>query len=308
MTEENNKHPKQNQEKTQEVKSNQNHENEQEENGFEIAKNSLRRKQKERKLRKQRKKLNQFKNVARFFLFWGVVFLIYKFIGLPGWYLRGDIFKISDTNVVNIMNNNIISEDMIFENLADVQIPQLPIFMMGVNEIKHEIYKNPIVKRVYVRRYAFPARMDIIIKERVPIVLLKTNLKSNPVAFYTSDNILIKDKKYMSYPFSKSLKTILVKSPFSSKSWTKKKFTYIEKIINAVEQNSGEPVQYIDMRKPNDVYIKIPTASIRLGSLDSTIFERIQRIYTILPKINDLKGKVKYIDLSWDKVNYIKLK
>ena len=61
------------------------------------------------------------------------------------------------------------------------------------------------------------------------------------------------------------------------------------------------------MRNSNDVYVKINSTSIRLGVLDSSVFERIKRIYTILPKLNSVDGKVKYIDLSWDKVNYFKL-
>ena len=61
------------------------------------------------------------------------------------------------------------------------------------------------------------------------------------------------------------------------------------------------------MRRPNDVYIAIESTNIRLGVLDSTVFERIKRINAILPKIDDVEGQVKYIDLSWDKVNYIKL-
>ena len=61
------------------------------------------------------------------------------------------------------------------------------------------------------------------------------------------------------------------------------------------------------MRNPNDVYVKIKTTSIRLGTLDSTVFERIKRIYTILPQVSEVNSRVKYIDLSWDKVNYLKL-
>ena len=82
----------------------------------------------------------------------------------------------------------------------------------------------------------------------------------------------------------------------------------MQKIANSVENYSGEKVEYIDYRKTNDVYIKIKSSNIRLGALDSTVFERIKRIYTILPQITNLKGKIRYIDLSWDKVNYIKLK
>ena len=87
-----------------------------------------------------------------------------------------------------------------------------------------------------------------------------------------------------------------------------KKFHEIEEIVKYVETYSGEKVEYFDMRVPNDVYVKIKTTSIRLGVIDSTIEERIKRIYTILPQISNIDSEIKYIDLSWDKVNYLKLK
>jgi hypothetical protein len=41
--------------------------------------------------------------------------------------------------------------------------------------------------------------------------------------------------------------------------------------------------------------------------LDSLVFERIKRIHTILPKLNSVDEKIKFVDLSWDNVNYLKL-
>ena len=37
------------------------------------------------------------------------------------------------------------------------------------------------------------------------------------------------------------------------------------------------------------------------------VFDRVKRIYTILPQIDGVEGTIKYIDLSWDKVNYLKM-
>ena len=61
------------------------------------------------------------------------------------------------------------------------------------------------------------------------------------------------------------------------------------------------------MRNPDDIYVKIKTVPVRLGQPDSNIYERIKRIPSILPQVEKVKGKVKYIDLSWEKVNYLKL-
>ena len=62
------------------------------------------------------------------------------------------------------------------------------------------------------------------------------------------------------------------------------------------------------MRNPYDVYVKIKTVNIRLGRLDDGVYKRIERIPSILPQVKMVDSKVKYLDLSWEKVNYLKLK
>ena len=100
---------------------------------------------------------------------------------------------------------------------------------------------------------------------------------------------------------------IVAKNPEFRKDWTIEKIQYIDKIAKDVETYSKEKVQYVDMSNPNDVYIKIDSANIRLGILDSNVFERIKRIDAILPELNKVNEKIKYVDLSWDKVNYLKI-
>ena len=62
------------------------------------------------------------------------------------------------------------------------------------------------------------------------------------------------------------------------------------------------------MRDPNNVFVKVKTAKIRLGKIDSTVYERIMRIPSILPQIKLIQSNVEYLDVSWEKVNYLKLK
>ena len=65
-------------------------------------------------------------------------------------------------------------------------------------------------------------------------------------------------------------------------------------------------MEYIDYRNPKDIYIKIPTTSIRLGSLNPSVYDKIGRLPSLLPQVKMINKKVKYIDLRWDS-NYIKL-
>jgi cell division septal protein FtsQ len=178
---------------------------------------------------------------------------------------------------------------------------------MRVDPIKKELLKIPVFKNVYVRRYAFPARVDIILKERIPAAVIKIDLKAKPIAFVTTDGVLITNKNYMALSETKSAIKILVANPKIEKDWTVKRVEHIEKIVRTVEAYSSEKVHYIDMRNPNDVFVRIDSTNIRLGLLDSTVFDRIKRIYTILPQIDEVEGTIKYVDLSWDKVNYFKL-
>lgn len=275
---------------------------------FTLPKHSVKHRQIERKIRKKRKKLNRLKSFLRSVLLVVLLFLMYEFVKLPQWYLPQDVFKNSDSNKIEIVNNNIVPDTVVFNSLKNISVPKLPIFLMGVKPIKKELFKIPVIKNIYVRRYGFPARIQIILRERVPVAVIKTDLNAKPVAFFTSDGILIANKNYMGLSNSKSLLTILTTSSKLDKNWTVKKVNYIEKIVKAIETYSGEKVSYIDMRNPNDVYVRIQKTSIRLGALDSTVFERIKRIYTILPQIKDMDSRIKYIDLSWDKVNYLKLK
>ncbi len=278
-----------------------------EQDEFSLVKHSVKHKQTERKIRKKRKKVNNIKKFLRFVLIVLLTFSGWQLYKLPGWYLAPDAFKNQNNCTVEILNNKIVPTFVINKAIQNVPVSKLPIFLVHVQPIRKEIFKIPVIKNVYVRRYGFPARLQIIVRERTPIAVIKTDLKSRPAAFFTTDGVLITNKQYMNLPVGDNVSTILAKTVDLNKNWTIKRVQYIEKIIKAVETYSGEKVEFIDMRNPNDVYVKIHTTSIRLGALDSTVFERIKRIYTILPQIADVDSHIKYIDLSWDKVNYLKL-
>ena len=277
-------------------------------NAAEIGKHSVHIKQKERRLRKKIKKLSRVKTFLRFVLFCILVSGIYFFITLPEWYLSENTFSKPDMNTVEIINNKLIPTNIIYNSLRQIRVFHIPIFAMSVAPIKHELYRIPAIKSVYVRRYGFPARIKIIIRERTPMAVIKTDLNKLPVAFVTTDHVMVTNKNFMHLAESDSTLRILVKNPEFRKDWTVERVEYIDKIAKDIETYSNEKVQYVDMRNSNDVYVKINSTNIRLGILDSSVFERIKRIHTILPKLNSVGEEVKYIDLSWDKVNYFKLR
>ena len=90
------------------------------------------------------------------------------------------------------------------------------------------------------------------------------------------------------------------------RNWNVNKVNNFKKLAATIELASGEQVEYIDYRNPQDVYVKIPTVNIRLGSFNSSTFDKIHRLPSLLPQVKMLNKKVKYVDLRWD-TNYIKL-
>lgn len=263
---------------------------------------------KKRKLRKGRKKQSIFRNFFRFIV---TVLLLCGFVyisKMPQWYMPKDAFTNMKRNSVVVINNRIVKPHIIFSLLKNLEVPNVPIYMAKTSHIKQEISKLPPVKEVYVRRYAFPARLQIILKERTPVITVSPDVKSPPVAAFTDDGVMF-GKEFL--PLNPEFKTILVLSYGNKgddyRKWNAVNVRQIQKIAEAVESYSREKVEYIDMRNPLDIYVKIRTVNIRLGKFDESVYKRIEKLPSILPQVKQIDTKVKYLDLRWEKVFYLKL-
>ena len=268
----------------------------------------VKKKRRERKVRKGRLKQSRSKFFGRFVISLLIIFAFLYSLKMQSFYLKEDAFNRVDNKNVEIINNHIVPSKKILSLLKDSNVPSVPIYIARTNSIKKAIMQLEPIENVYIRRYAFPARMQIIIRERVPLITVAPDVKAQPVAFFTTDGKLI-GKEFL--PLDKSYKTTLVLS-YGNKgddyhSWDSNRLKTIQKIVRYVENYSKEQVEYVDMRNPNDVFVKINSVNIRLGKLDSGVFKRIERIPSILPQVKEVKTKIKYLDLSWEKVNYLKL-
>lgn len=270
----------------------------------------VKKKRREKIVRKGRLKQERFRAVVRFFL--SIIFILGLVYGLKasGWYMNKNAFNSVDGSSVEIINNKIVPSSKILMLLKNSNVPNAPLYVARTNSIKKELMKLTPIENVYIRRYAFPARIQIIIRERTPVITISPDVKTAPVAFFTTDGKLI-GKEFL--PLDKSYKTILVLS-YGNKGndyhkWNLDNVKEIQKIVRYIETYSKEPVEYVDFRNPNDIHVKIKTVDIRIGKLDDTVYKRIERIPSILPQVKEVgDSKVKYLDLSWEKVNYLKLK
>lgn len=272
------------------------------------TKRRLQKNKMERQVRQSQMWLARMRVLLRLGVIMFLALIGYKLIHLNQWYLDKNVFNSSNNPALEISNNKIVPSYKILSALRKTSIPHVPIYRFETDEIKSNIMNLDPIDNVYVRRFWFPARLQIIVEEKVPVLTISPSETVPPIAFFARGGTLI-GREYM--PLSPSLPTTLVISyglrGDDYRNWNNEKIILIDNIAKAVKLSSGEEVQYIDFRNPKDIYVKIKTANIRLGELDDAVFERIKRIPSILPQVKMLDKPIKYIDLRWKNTNYIKL-
>ena len=263
--------------------------------------------QMQRQVKNQKRRLKKVRSWLKFFMVILIMLAIYGLVKLPQWCLSPTAFDSVDSPALEIINNRIVPSHKILSALRCNQVPTAPIFMVDTKNLKESIMHLEPVQDVYIRRFWFPARLQIIIIERTPILTISPAANVPPIAFFSIDGKLI-GREYM--PLGDSYKTWLILTYGTKddyRNWDETKVRMFRTIAQAVEDLTGEPVEYIDYKNPDDIYIKIPTVNIRLGKFSETTMERIGRIPSLLPQVKMLNKKVKYIDIRWERTNYIKL-
>lgn len=260
----------------------------------------------QRQIRQSQRRLTRLRAFYKFFL---IIFLIAScaiILKLPQWRLHSNAFDSLNSPALEIVNNRIVPSQKILSALRRNQVPLQPIFMVKTDDIKKSITQLEPIQNVYIRRFGFPARLQIIVVERAPIVTIAPNLDVPPIAFFSADGKLI-GREYM--PLNDDYDTVSVITYGKDddyRNWDATKVTNFKRLATLVETETGEKVEYIDYRNPKDVYIKIPTTNVRLGSINASTFDKVRKLPSLLPQVKMINKKVKYVDLRWD-TNYIKL-
>ena len=260
----------------------------------------------QRQIRQSQRRLNRLRVLYKLALVFGLILLGFIILKMPQWRLQSSAFDSVNNPALEIVNNRIVPSQKILSALRRNQVPRQPIFLVKTDNLKKSITQLEPIQTVYIRRFWFPARLQIIVVERTPVITISPDVNVPPIAFFSSDGKLI-GREYMPLPDDyKTFPVITYGSGDDYRNWNTAKVTNFKKLATLIERESGENVEYIDYRNPKDVYVKIPTANIRLGSLNTSTLDKIQRLPSLLPQVKMLNKKVKYIDLRWD-TSYIKL-
>ena len=263
---------------------------------------------KRRELRKSKIVLTRFRFFARIL---AICFLIWAFsiiVQLPQWYLNKNIFISYPNKYLEIEGNKIVSARQILSKLKNLKIPNKPVYLVNTKYIENSILGLTPVKKVFVRRYWFPARLRIVLYERTPVLSIAPTPKVEPVAVFTNDDGIIKiiGKEYLPLASSKETYKVLTYAPFAL--WKPNQVQYLTKFAFYIENATNQKLEYLDIRNPDDVFVQLKDVKLRIGGINgSTIFSNIDKVIPVLPEALKTKDEFEYIDLRWDNVS-IKLK
>ena len=276
--------------------------------GQEYYRRRLKANKMKRKIASTRASIRNFRVLLRLILIILIIFCSLKVLKSHYWYINKTKMAIADPTVIKIEGNIITPKYKIVDLIRQTQLPNTQIFRLDTTELKDNIEQLQPIKRVYVRRFWLPARLNIIIEERTPVFLITPKLDSEPISAITDDGVLI-DREYM--PISPKFITYKIITygvrGDDYEKWNKQRVDEILKLIKSFESYSGQKVEYVDLRNPNDVYVKLEKVLVRFGEINETALKRAKWIAAILPETEKFKQKIKYIDLRWEDAHYIKL-
>jgi len=247
-----------------------------------------------RKKRKTARGARLRRQVFRFFLVLSVLSVGYLGFAYLPW-------SVNDSNAeIIVKGNNFTASKQIRDALVDSLYTPIYRFDPKAQEKKVEALET--INNAFVRRYAFP-RPHIVVEvlEEQPWASLGSDPEQPTHSVISETGRVIPLKKFPNVT-SPALKLYaganLKMSPNDVKQWA----TW----VNFIEKQTGQPVVYVDMRKPFDVIAHTPELALRVGIPDAALTHRLGRLTSILPTLVQYKGTLEYVDLSLD--NNIPLK
>ena len=260
-----------------------------------------------RKKRRGEIRIRRFFMFLRFCLVVSIFYGLYRVANSHYWYFPNDMFTTGKN--IYIYGNSIVSSARVFSEIQKAMPEKEPFYNINPEKMVNELEKLPPVKRAYIRRFLFPARLVIMLQEVIPAIVISPSDDTPEVAAYSFDGEFI-SRDYL--PLSKKTHAIKILS-YGTKddyeNWDEEKITFLYKLAKRIEYYSGQKVKYIDLRIQNNAFVQLENVRIRLGVLDSFVHERIKSIGPILNSrdVEKLRPNTKYIDLSWNQVQYVNI-
>ena len=117
----------------------------------------------QRQVRKSQRRLNQLRSLWRMFIILFLCAVGLLVLKMPQWRLHKNAFDNLNSQSLEIVNNKIVPSNKILSALRRNQVSTKPIFLVKTDNLKKSIMQLEPIQDVYIRRFWYPARLQIII-------------------------------------------------------------------------------------------------------------------------------------------------
>lgn len=243
--------------------------------------------------RREKRKLARVSRTRRQVLRYSFLFAL-LFVGVAGF------FKVSWTIVdpdadIKVSGNQVVSAKQIRRVL--IPFMQKPIYSLNPKELEAKVQNLPDVQHAFIRRYLFPhPYLDVQVMEEFPWASFAAGPKQEVYAVIAQTGRLVPIEQFPSVP-----QPALQIYGNSNAQFSENDVATISNWINFIAAQTALPIEYVDMRKPADVQVKVGDLLLRLGAADSMLTKRLSRLPSVLPVLANLKKEnIEYVDLSLD--------
>ena len=221
------------------------------------------------------------------------------------WQLSGLNFWLLDQPRLVLLNQQLISQEHI-QPLVN-KLAGKPVFGIQPADIANQLKeKFPLIDQIYVRRYLFPARVELFVLEKQPwaeLYTADTTDTKEPFALLTTDYDIVPLKRYRAhyhktrYPANSIHKLILPTQNFKppNKTFLKR----LDRLSYKLSHTPGLHFESLIVDSPEMIRARFTETDVMIGRLDTGVFRRTDRLKALTPKILELQDELASVDLRW---------
>lgn len=201
---------------------------------------------------------------------------------------------------ISVEGNQVVSAEQVRGALANCI--DKPLWKLSPQSMASQVQSLEAVRHAFVRRYLFPLpKISVVVLEEFPWASLAGNPDSQNQYVIGESGRLIPIQQFPGVVQPK----LRIFAPEEAK-FDAKQVAQWATWIGYIASQTGQPVDFIDLRNANDIRVGDGDLYLKLGSADSSLTRRLGRLASLIPSLGQLRDRLVYIDLGLD--NNIPLK
>lgn len=227
------------------------------------------------------------------------VYLLFLFVVSQYIFIHSSFFALKE---INIQGNNILNKDEIL--VVTNEYMRNNLFLINPVNIQQKLKKEFYLLRTVNLKKRLPNKLNIIVEERTPYLLLK--IKGRLFAVDKEGFLLYETQKQR--PELLPVAQIPVENLIVGKKVTAPYMNNLLNIVECLDKPLLEKIDYLEITTENELYmIMKDSIKVRLGTWHQ-LNERLALLPAILKMVKEKKLTVLYIDLRFKDTPVVKFK